>query len=461
MRYYLLASLCVFAAARPDGTSDLHIAAENADATRVASLLKSGADANAANRYGVTPLMLAATSGDARVVDLLLKAKADPNAALPEGETVLMNAARAGNAQVVKLLLAAGAKPNAQEKWRGQSALMWAAAEGHAEAIAMLVEFGADSKMRSTAGFTPLLYAAREGKPEAVRALLKAGANVNETLPVNVRFRRGGQAQSDNVTGPSPLLLAVANAHYELASMLLDAGADAKFAGPGWNALHIVTWVRKPGQGSNDPAPVGSGKMTSIEIVRKLVAKGADINLKMTRRSNAGLSSLNTIGATPFLSAARTADVELMKLFVSLGADPKIANADGTTPLMVAAGLGTRSPGEDAGTEEEALDAVKYCLSMGLDVNAIDNNGNTAVHGAAFKHLPSVTEHLLASGTKVAVYNQKNNQGWTPLRISDGVHRGMNLRSSPATSAVLRKHMTAAGVSTEVEPEINISGATR
>jgi ankyrin repeat protein len=243
--------------------------------------------------------------------------------------------------------------------------------------------------------------------------------------------------------------------------MLLDAGADANFAGPGWNALHIVTWIRKPGQGSNDPAPMGSGKMTSIEIVKKLAAKGADVNFRMTRQSRAGLSSLNTIGATPFMAAARTADVELMKLFVSLGADPKIPNADGTTSLMVAAGLGTRSPGEDAGTEEEAVDAVKYCLSLGLDVNAIDNNGNTAVHGAAFKHLPLVAAELLAAGAKVAVYNQKNNQGWTPLRISDGVHRGMNLRSSPTTSVVLRKHMAAAGVSTEVEPEINISGATR
>lgn len=456
-----LLTFSALAAPRPDGTTDLHLAASAGDAARIEALLKQGANPNAVNRYGVTPLMLAAIDGNAKAIELLLKAKADPNTALPEGETPLMNAARSGNAAAVKSLLVAGARVNEKERWREQSALMWAAAEGHTKTIETLIEFGGDIKARSKAGFTPLLYAVREGRAEAVQTLLKAGATLTEALPVNTRFRRGGTAQTDTVTGPNALLLAVANAHYELAAMLLDAGADANSAGPGWTALHIVTWIRKPGQGSNAPAPPGSGKMTSIELVRKLVSKGANVNARMTRRSNAGLSSLNTVGATPFLMACRTADAELMRLLVSLGADPTIPNADKTTPLMVAAGLGTRSPGEDAGTEAEALEATKLALELGNDINAIDNNGNTAVHGAAFKHLPSVAEFLTANGAKVPVFNRKNNQGWTPLRIADGVHRGMNLRSSPETAVVLRKVMAAAGVSTAVEPEVNISGGTR
>ena len=243
--------------------------------------------------------------------------------------------------------------------------------------------------------------------------------------------------------------------------MLLDAGADPNAAEQGWTALHTVTWIRQPGYASNDPAPTGSGNMNSIEFVKKIVAKGANLNAKMTRRTNAGLSSLNYIGATPFLLAARTGDAELMRLLAKLGADPLIPNADNTTPLMVAAGVGTRSPGEDAGTEPEVLEAVKVALELGNDVNAVDKNGETAMHGAAYKQVPSAAQYLLDHGAKIEVFNRKNIHGWTPLRIADGVHRGMNLRSSPETAAVLRKAMNAAGVSTVVDPEEVISGATK
>jgi ankyrin repeat protein len=145
-------------------------------------------------------------------------------------------------------------------------------------------------------------------------------------------------------------MLAVTNAHFELASALLDAGADSNEGVQGWTALHIISDVRKPGTGSNDPAPPGSGTLDSLDLVRRLVAHGAKINARTTRSRNVGLTSLNTDGATPFLLARRAADVELMRLLVSLGANPTIPNAEETTPLMVAAGVGTRSPGEDAGT---------------------------------------------------------------------------------------------------------------
>ena len=433
-----------------DGATALHWAAYWDDLETAQLLLQSGAAVDAANRYGVTPLSLAATNGNAAMITLLLDAKADPNLALPGGETPLMTAARTGKADAVKVLLKRGADAKAKDADHGQTALMWAADEGHAAVIETLIEFGADLHAVSKGGFSALLFASRDGRPEAVKALLKAGANVNDSV-------QKGSKQA----GTSAMSLAAANAHYELAAFLLDAGADPNAAGQGWTALHAVSWVRQPGYASNDPAPEGSGSMTSIDFVKKLVAKGADVNAKMTTRTSVGLSSLNTSGATPFLLAARTGDAELMRLLVKLGADPKIPNVDGTTPLMVAAGVGTRSPGEDAGTNEEVLEAVKLAVELGNDVNAVDKNGETAMHGVAYKWVPEAAQYLLDHGASVEVFNKKDSHGWTALRIAEGVHRGMNLRGDPATAAVIRKAMTAAGVSTEVDPEENISGATK
>jgi ankyrin repeat protein len=432
-----------------DGTTALHWAAHWDDIEMAGLLLRAGANVQAASRYGVAPLVLACANGSDRMVDLLLKAKADPNTTAGDGETVLMTASRAGNATAVKLLIAAGAKVNAQEGWRGQTPLMWAAAEGHSEAVEALIAAGAEINARSKAGFTPMLFAVREGRAEVVKILLKAGASPDEALAT----RRGGKAPA--------LVLATTNAHFELAAILLDAGADPNGGGDGWTALHVISNVRRPGTGSNDPAPPGSGHLSSLDLVRKLVAKGANVNLQTTRTRNIGLTSLNTKGATPFLLAARTGDAELMRLLAQLGADPRIPTAENTTPLMVAAGVGTRSPGEDAGTETEALEAVKVAFELGGDVNAVDNNGDTAMHGAAYKWFPSVVTFLALHGAKVDVWNRKNDHDWTPLRIAEGVHRGMNLRRSPETAEVLRKLMTDAGVSTEVEPEKVISGATK
>jgi uncharacterized protein len=264
-----------------DGDTALHWAAYWDDLDTAALLLKSGADVNAVNRYGVTPLSLACTNGSAAMIDLFLKAKADPNAALPGGETPLMTAARTGKADAIKLLLAKGADVKAKDAERGQTALMWAAAEGNTAAAGLLIESGADIHAVSKGGFTTLMFAVREGKSGVVRTLLKAGADVNETLQKPAR-----QA------GTSAMALAVANAHFELAAMLLDAGADPNAAGQGWTALHTISWIRQPGYASNDPAPMGSGNMSSLEFVKKIVAKGANLNAKMTRRTNVGLAAL-------------------------------------------------------------------------------------------------------------------------------------------------------------------------
>ena len=414
-------------AAETDGTTPLHWAVHVDHATIVDLVLAAGADVDAANRYGVRPLALACTNGNAAIVKRLLEAGADANAMLAEGETALMTAARTGALDVVELLLDHGADLNATETWRGQTALMWAAAEGHAHLLPTMLSRGADVAARSTTGWTALLFAAREGQIDVVQTLLEGGADVAEALPVVEKRRRGGSSAGGSATGLNGFLLAAANAHYELAALLVDRGADVNTDSRGWNALHQVSWVRKAGiAGSNNPAPKGSGRMTSLEFVRKIVAAGADVNARVTERPPAGITSLNFIGGTPFLLAARTGDADLMRVLAELGADPLLPNEDNTTPIMVAAGVGTSSPGEDPGTEPEVLEAVKVALEFGGDLNGVDDKCETVMHGAAYKHLPKVVAFLADAGADMDVWNQPNAKGRTPLDIATGVTPGTN-----------------------------------
>jgi ankyrin repeat protein len=438
----LLTLAASLSAAAGDGTTPLHWAAHKDDIGKVQELIQAGASVKAANRYGVTPLSLACTNGNAAMVKLLLEAGADPNAALPGGETPLMTASRTGRTDA---LLDAGADVKAKEERTGQTALMWAAAEGHGEVVEALINAGADISHRLDSGFTAFLFAAREGRIPVARALLKAGASVNDTIQSPMTAGRRPRLARAPRAGTSALHLAVINAHYEFAAFLLESGANPNADGPGFTALHAIHNVRKPGGGDNDPAPDGSGAMTSLDMVKKLAQHGADLNARMSRRVNMGLTSLNTVGATAFLLAARAGDAELMRTLAALGADPKIPNADGATPLIVAAGLGTRSPGEDAGTEAEVVEAVKVALELGNDINAVDNNGETAMHGAAYKNLPAVVELLAARGADIKVWNRKNKYGWTPLTIAEG-HRFGNFKPSPVTVAAFHKVMRAAGI---------------
>ena len=430
-----------------DGMTALHWAAYHDDLELVELLVRVGADVKAVNRYGVTPLSLACTNANGPMVERLLDAGADPNTTLPGGETALMTAARTGSVGAVKALLAGRAEVHAKESRRGQTALMWAAAEGHVDVVEELIKAGADFRTPLDSGFTPLLFAVREGRIGVVRALLKAGVDANETTPIEpperIRPLPGGQSIRP---GSSALLVAVTNAHFNLAAELLDAGADPNADLPGYTVLHMLARVRKPGAGDNNPPPDGSGTTTSLEFVRRLAADAADLNARMTERPGLNMTGFNELGATPFLLAALTADAELMRTLAELGADPLLGNVENSTPLMVAAGLGTVSPGEHAGTEEEVLEALQVALDLGADVSAVDDNGETAMHGAAYKNLPKAVEFVAANGAEIEIWNQRNKYGWTPLSIARGYRFG-NFKPSAVTVAALEAVMLAAGVS--------------
>jgi ankyrin repeat protein len=329
---------------------------------------------------------------------------------------------------------------------------MWAAARNNAAVIRALVESGADLKVRTSnpvsgggrgnsvfnspapTSFTAFLFAVRAGKLEAVRALLDAGADVNDTL-------------SD---GESALVVATANAHWEVASFLLDRGADPNAAGAGWNALHQTVHSRRPNLGYT-PGPVPTGSTDSLELVKKLIAKGIDIDARMTKNGmkDGQRNRHNRLGATAFLLAAKRVDVEVMKVLAASGANAKIPAADGNTPLMVAAGAAMWYVGEDggsmAGHEHEAVEAVKMCVELGNDVNARNDVGETPLHGAAFRGVNEVVEYLVAKG---AVLDARDSRGWTPLTIANGISYGDVFKQQPQTAKLLEQLMAARGLST-------------
>ena len=439
----------------PDGATALHWAVHRNDAALVDLLLAAGAGVSTANRYGVRPVSLAAENGDAGILEALLAAGADPNAALPGGETVLMTAARTGDAEAVRVLLVRGADPNLRDGFRGQTALMWAAARNNAGAVHALAELGADVRAKTgtaareplgnrlfyappPTGFTALLFAARGGHVEAVRVLLAAGADVDDTL-------------SD---GQSALVVAVANANWEAADYLLDRGADPNLAGAGWNALHQLVRTRRMNTGFGFPGPIPSGSVDSIDVLKKMIAAGGDVNARMTVNGmkDGQRNRLNRLGATPFFLAAKVTDTEALRVLVDAGADATIPNADGTTPLMVAAGVAIWNPGEDGGSlpgqEDEVLEAVKTCVELGNDVNAANYRGMTALHGAAFRGANGVVEYLVAQGADL---DARTALGYSPLAVADGFSYSDFYKAQKHTAALLRELMAERGIPTNGE----------
>ncbi|MBS0203473.1 MAG: ankyrin repeat domain-containing protein [Planctomycetes bacterium] len=422
-------------AAQADGMTALHWAVYHDDLNITKQLIAAGADAKVTNRYGVTPLSLACRNGNADVVEVLLEAGADANSLLAGGETPLMTAARTGRVGPVKALIAKGANVNARER-KGQTALMWAAAEGHVDVVETLLKADADFRTPLASGFTPLFFAVREGKAPVAFRLLEAGVSINETM------RKAGTGSGK---ATSPLIMAIENGHFELAADLLKAGADPNDRPAGYAALHAITWVRKPIRGDGDPPPIGSGNLSSLDLVRRLIAHKADVNLRL-EKGESGRGRFTTTGSTPFLLASRTGDVPLMRLLVELGANPKLNNADQSSPLLAASGVGALADGDEAAaTEEEAVEAVKLLLELGADIDAVDNNGETAMHGAAYQSLPKLVKVLAEHKADIKVWNRKNKWDWTPLMIADG-HRPGNFRPAPETIVAIEQIMKEAGV---------------
>jgi ankyrin repeat protein len=413
-------------AADADGTTALHWAVHRADLEAVKALLAAGAAADAANRYGVRPAYLAAENGDAAALRALLEAGADPRAIFAEGETLLMTAARTGDVPAIELLVAAGADVNAAESRGGQTALMLAAAENNGPAIAALIKAGAERDAREATGeFTALAFAVRADAVAAVKALLDAGADASAKLP----------------DGTSMLVLAAMNQNYEAASALLDYGADPNAAVDGWTVLHQIARVRRWNRGFNLPGPEHRDQLSSLELARKLAAHGADVDARQTGEQ-AG-------GTTPFLLATRSLDLPYMRTLLELGADPKLAADDGTTAVMLAAGVGQGqgSLGSAPGGVEEALAALTLTLELGAGtVNDINKRNETPLHGAMYRGGSiALLDFLVERGANLA--GVVNSRGWTPLRIADGVALdGVAFIRYPEAAAHLRELMQAQGL---------------
>ncbi len=430
-------------AQQPDGMTALHWAVLHSHAPMVKRLLEAGASPKIANRYEVTPLSTACVNGDATIVRLLLEGGADAQTHLAGGETVLMTAARTGRLEPVNLLIEHGANINARDH-RQQTAIMWAAAAGHTDVVKRLIEAGADFKTPLDSGFTPLFFAIREGHTETAVALLDQGLDINAPMSGKKRER-----------GPNPLLLAVENGHFETAVALLERGANPNAQPTGHAALHAITWVRKPIRGDGNPSPVGSGNVDALQFVRRLVEVGADVNLRL-ERGQKGFADFTTTGSTALVLASRTGDLPLLNLLLELSADPQIPNADKATALLAAAGIGDLGSGDEAaGTEDEAIQTIDRLLSLGLDINTVDENGETAIHGAAYQNRPRLIRYLHEHGAKIEVWNQRNRWGWTPLMIARGYREG-NFRPDQPTIVVIEELMRAAGITPPKFPDQDV-----
>jgi uncharacterized protein len=417
----------------PDGTSALHWAVRYNDLELAEQLLAAGADAATANRYGVTPLYLAALNGSAPMIERLLAAGADPNEAGINGETVLMTAAQTGVVAAARVLLEHGADANAREDWHGQTALMWAAGEGHPEMVAALLKAGADvnaisnvvewerqttdeprAKWLPPGGFSALLYAAREGCTACVPILAQAGANVNQTT-------------AEDISG---VVLALINGYYDTAIALLDAGTDpnlldytgrgALYAAADFNTMPV----------SNRPAPnVLPNEHSALDVMRRALELGADPNAQLTKQApyrskiDRGNDTVLTTGTTPLLRAAKSADLPAIELLLESGADPSLTTRSGVNALMLAAGVGTAEQDTTGRfkTQADAIRTIEIMLSRGLDINATDNRGHTALHGAALQGYDEVVAMLVANGADLTA---EDSDGFTPLDTAKGLAGG-------------------------------------
>jgi ankyrin repeat protein len=452
-----------------DGTTALHWAVRQGDLATADLLIKAGADVKAANRYGLTPIQFAATNGHAAMIERLLAAGVDPNFANPGGETVLMNASRTGRVDAIKLLLDRGANVNARESERGQTALMWAVLENHADAVKLLLARGADINAKTTArtikgeytparpaaasgpgiirqralptaegGMTALLFAVRDGNMPMTRLLLDSGADI--------------LLASANDT--SPLIIAILNGQAEIASYLLNRGAnpnaiDAYKRGPLFAAIELRNFNHEkysdlPTDG-HDP----------LDLIKALLAKGANPNQQTNTTPVHGLmqfdgSWVNFDGQTPLIRAALSGDAEVMKLLLQYKADAKITTDGGTTSLMAAAGINWIPAQTYMHSEEEYVEAVNLCLAQGVDVNAANSMGLTAMHGAANRGWESIVQILADHGSKL---DPKDKEGRTPMTYAQGIFLAIKPpEPKPKAMALLNKLMGQTPPTTTTKP---------
>jgi ankyrin repeat protein len=459
-------------ARRADGATALLWAAHWDDLEMVDMLLRARADVNAADDYGVTALARAAENASEGMINKLLAAGAKPNLAQKSGLTPLMIASRTGNPKVVKALLANGADVNAVTTEPNASALMWALASGHDDVTQVLVEGGANVHVSTRKGITPLMFAARYGNIEMAKLLIASGVNVNET-------------GSD---GTHVLPYAIVNAQDKFALFLLDEGANPNGTINGIPALHaaagtvgtwLSAWSRRHGVGGSLGLGGGVSNMPysrRFPLVKALLAKGADPNGRITASAMfmgyigypkkgafepfaTGTGDL--VGATPLWVTAYTANgsvggfggdggrvgdmadgletsSDVLKVLLAAGADPHLTTVDGTTPLMVAAGMGraTFQPGLQRGRRSSsAEEAVTLLLDAGSDIDAVNEADFTALHGAAFRGLNEVIKILVDRGADI---NARDFRGRTAYRIAEGAKQSFQFQAYPETAAYIK-----------------------
>ncbi|HEV8394046.1 MAG TPA: ankyrin repeat domain-containing protein [Vicinamibacterales bacterium] len=444
----------------PDGATALHWAVRADDLATVDALIRAGARVGVANALGVQPVYVAAQNGNAAMLKRLLDAKADVNATDAAGDTLLMAAVRAESPDAVRLLLERGAKVNVADPDVAQTALSWAARLNHTEIIRALLSAGATvdaatrvgpkaaarppgagggshgvgivrsgvpaqgEQLPAPGGMTPLLFAARDGLLDAAKILVEAGADVNKPDP----------------NGITPLLMAITNGQLPVAQFLVDRGVDLKATDwygrtPLWAAVEVRNLDLRSAATEN-----GVDREAALRLITALLDKGVDVNARVkefppARRYMLPLGSLEWVditGQTAFTRAAQSADLEAMRLLLAKGADPKIATFNGTNALMMAAGVNWVI-GQTYGNRWR--EAVQLCLDLGFDVNAVNQMGLAAVHGAANRGSDDVIELLAKQGARLDVPDK---EGRTPRTWAEGVFLATNSPiAKPSTMALL------------------------
>jgi uncharacterized protein len=426
-----------------DGATPLLYATHFADRELVRALLAAGADPSIANRYGLAPIHEAARVADVELLTMLLDAGAEVGHALPEGETPLMLAARTSRADAVRLLIERGANVNVVEHWQGQTPLMYAAALDRADVVAALLEAGADVNATTPlnelprrvpaarfnvefplGGMTALAFAAREGAAAATHLLIEAGADMDHTTP----------------EGFSPLVLAIHNLHYDVAKLLVDAGAS--FAG---GALYTLMDARNrvPLDG---PRRSPTGATTELELLDAMLARGVDFDDRPPQPLPDNQPGFGDVPTQPvdlaLIRAARSADLESLRRMIAAGADPASAEPTGFN-TVIAVTEGPEIPplvevDRERPDEPDAIAALEFLIGQGVDLNARGPQGVSAIHTAARRGFREVVRFLAANGADL---NATDAGGRTPLDYALGRYQMMfgNPPVHEATAALLRE----------------------